>query len=321
MKNFFTLTLILFVSFSIAAQDFAVDDIVIRSKVDTGWAKIENDTVLLNDTVYLGVVFNNAAGGIVSTLDSLAFGVSVGGLPIGSYGGIAGKNLPAGSGNFSITEIIIRRNQVFSVPVANVEICAWPVFWSRGGLGGSTANDTACATYSVWDRQISLKSFTPEEGAVGTDVTISGSYFGPDAASNMVKIGGETAVIKSASSKEIVATVPANGVSGKITVESGGLSATSATDFTVLDGDGNAVYPTSIKEIKELSAFGSIKNSALELHTNAVDNNLKVVDLTGKVVIEQNNLNLNSTEMIHLSELQKGIYIAVYGNEYLKFSK
>lgn len=321
MKKLYSLLAIALLSMGAIAQDFSVEEIIIRSKVDTGWAKIENDTVITGDTVHLGVLFYNAAGGVVSTTDSIAFGVSVAGLPAGSYGAEPGKNLPAGSGSFSRKEMIINKSQVFNTSAANIEVCAWPIFWSKGGLGGSTSNDTACATYTVWDRVITVKNFTPLEGKAGVDVTINGSYFGAGVASNVVKFGGETATIKTASATQIVATVPATGVSGKITVESAGLTGTSTEDFTVLGADGAPVFPTSISELKNISAFIGIKNNQLMLNTGTQNRSISIIDLTGKVVHIEADLTLNEVVSIDLSHLHEGVYIATYGQEYLKFSK
>lgn len=75
-----------------------------------------------------------------------------------------------------------------------------------------------------------IESYSPESAAPGTNVSISGLHFSADAT---VKFNGLDATVVSATSTQILATVPATATSGKITVTSAGMIATSANDFTV----------------------------------------------------------------------------------------
>ena len=61
MKKISLLVLSSILAMSISAQDLGVESIVVKANVDTGWQKITNDTVLLNEAVYLGVIFKNYA--------------------------------------------------------------------------------------------------------------------------------------------------------------------------------------------------------------------------------------------------------------------
>lgn len=80
---------------------------------------------------------------------------------------------------------------------------------------------------------LSITSFTPLSGPVGTSVTITGTNFSSTLASNTVSFNGTSATISSASSTELVVAVPTGATTGKITVTAGGQSATSTDDFTV----------------------------------------------------------------------------------------
>ena len=82
----------------------------------------------------------------------------------------------------------------------------------------------------------SILGFTPVQGVVGTAVTISGEGFSTDPVKNVVKFGTGVATVTTASSTQLVVSVPATAQSGKITVETEGRTATSATDFTFIDG-------------------------------------------------------------------------------------
>ena len=138
MKKLSLLILIGFISFNVSAQDLGVEDIVIKSKVDTGWQIITNDTIVKDETVYLGVVYKNHGSNFIDIRDSIAFGVSVNGIPAGTYGAVTGKNVTPLAGD-NTAEMIIRKDQVFPLVAANARICAWPVFWSKGSLGGQTS--------------------------------------------------------------------------------------------------------------------------------------------------------------------------------------
>lgn len=78
-----------------------------------------------------------------------------------------------------------------------------------------------------------IVSFSPASGGAGARVVITGTNFSATAASNKVKFGSTEAPVDSASATRLVTRVPKDITTGKITVEVGGKSATSATDFTV----------------------------------------------------------------------------------------
>ncbi|MGX5819516.1 IPT/TIG domain-containing protein [Chitinophaga lutea] len=78
-----------------------------------------------------------------------------------------------------------------------------------------------------------ISSFVPTHGLPGSEVRILGRYFDPEAAGNLVQIGGKPADVVTASATELRVKIPGDAVSGKITVRKGTQTATSATDFTV----------------------------------------------------------------------------------------
>jgi YD repeat-containing protein len=85
--------------------------------------------------------------------------------------------------------------------------------------------------------------FTPSRGAVGTVVTIQGQGFSPTASQNTVAFNGTTATVRSATSTELVVTVPLGATTGLITVTVAGDTATSDRDFIVFSGI-NSLQPT-----------------------------------------------------------------------------
>jgi RHS repeat-associated protein len=83
---------------------------------------------------------------------------------------------------------------------------------------------------------LSVIEFTPNSGAVGSSVTISGTKFAATPALNTVKFGTIVATIVSASTTRIVANVPAGAVTARISVTVGASTASSATNFQVVSG-------------------------------------------------------------------------------------
>ena len=80
---------------------------------------------------------------------------------------------------------------------------------------------------------LSITSFTPTSGAVGTQVEIKGNNFGSTNANNIVRFNGTLALATASTAGSITTTVPAGAATGLITVTVGGNTATSATNFTV----------------------------------------------------------------------------------------
>lgn len=80
---------------------------------------------------------------------------------------------------------------------------------------------------------LSIIDFTPKTATVGTEVTIVGTKFGAAASDNVVKFGDAEATIKSANTNQIIAIVPSNAKTGKISVTVGGQTVSSSSDFTL----------------------------------------------------------------------------------------
>ncbi len=78
-----------------------------------------------------------------------------------------------------------------------------------------------------------ITSFKGTSGWVGNVVTITGTDFGADVASNIVKFGDKVAVINAATTTELKVVVPAGATTGKISVTVKGVTGTSTTDFIV----------------------------------------------------------------------------------------
>jgi YD repeat-containing protein len=82
--------------------------------------------------------------------------------------------------------------------------------------------------------ELAIIDFTPSRGAVETVVTIQGQGFSPTPSQNVVTFDGTTAAVHSATSTELVVTVPPGATTGPITVAVAADTAESDRDFAVL---------------------------------------------------------------------------------------
>lgn len=109
---------------------------------------------------------------------------------------------------------------------------------------GGTATFDNFKIIAVPPKAPAISTFSPTQGPSGTEVTITGQNFGPDAASNKVKFNGVQATIKTASATQIVAVVPDAATTGAISVEANGLTANAGGNFTVIVPKINTFAPT-----------------------------------------------------------------------------
>ncbi|WP_420322699.1 IPT/TIG domain-containing protein [Flagellimonas sp.] len=102
-------------------------------------------------------------------------------------------------------------------------------------VAGKTATSTSDFTVIVPAPEPTISSFSPSEGEVGTEVTITGTNFSTTASENTVKFNGTEATVSNATATSLTVTVPDGATTGKISVAVGENTATSADDFTVLE--------------------------------------------------------------------------------------
>ena len=100
-----------------------------------------------------------------------------------------------------------------------------------------TAADTSAASFTVTGTTPAapvVSSFSPTEGEVDTEVTITGVNFSDMSSENEVRFGGVMAADPtSASTTSLVVLVPSGAVTGRVSVTVGGQTGTSSENFTV----------------------------------------------------------------------------------------
>lgn len=103
--------------------------------------------------------------------------------------------------------------------------------------GKISVTNAASTVFSATDFVVippppSIASFTPSSGLVGIEITITGNNFGGASAVQFNGVSASTFTVNSAT--QIRANVPVGATTGKINVTTGGGTALSATDFTVI---------------------------------------------------------------------------------------
>jgi YD repeat-containing protein len=81
---------------------------------------------------------------------------------------------------------------------------------------------------------LAIFNFTPQQGAVGTAVTVYGQGFDLNPAGNLIQFGGGmTAVVTAATATTLQVNVPLGAITGPVSATVGGETAVSTSDFTV----------------------------------------------------------------------------------------
>jgi len=146
---------------------------------------------------------------------------------------------------------------------------------------------------------VTITAFAPAKGLPNTVVTITGTNFNTTIANNTVTFNGVAAKINSVTATQIVATVPATAVTGKIELLSNGKKAASATGFTVTTGsmtDFASLGAINIDQIKFDGTgrmFGADGTNVYEIKPDAQEvyyTNTSVSNFTGFAADEQGNL-------------------------------
>jgi uncharacterized repeat protein (TIGR03803 family) len=168
-----------------------------------------------------GTLVSNKVFRVIPTIAS----VSPANGPVGSAVVIAGAGLTQTTrvtfGGVKATAFTVKSATQVTTTVPNGARTGSVVITTPGGTG---AGPKAFRVTPV------IKGFSPASGKVGTSVTITGTSF---TSATSVTFGGATATFTVNSDSQVTATVPTNGVTGKIGITTPGGTATSSSNFTV----------------------------------------------------------------------------------------
>jgi hypothetical protein len=140
--------------------------------------------------------------------------------------------------NFSATpsENVVKFNAIAATVTsasATELVVTVPEMATTGKITVTVNNKTATSSTDFTVLHTTITAFSPESGAHGTEVTITGTSFSATPSENIVEFNGVAATVSAATSTELTVSVPAEATSGKITVTIDGRTTMSATDFTV----------------------------------------------------------------------------------------
>ena len=122
--------------------------------------------------------------------------------------------------------------------------------------------------------QLAMFAFMPTHGVAGAQVTIEGQGFSSTLANNNVTFNGTKATVLSASTTELVVTVPSGATTGSIAVTVGGQTASSSVPFVV---DDTGVPPTISGVTPALiAAGGTISVTGMHLDPVPGDTTLQI---------------------------------------------
>jgi hypothetical protein len=161
------------------------------------------------------------------------------------------------------TIAVTAQNLPVAIPAGSTLYLAWNYSVTTGtttsnaqALGVSDIEITAVSDSGA----PSITSFSPSSGSVGDTVTINGSNFGATPGVKFNGIAAASPVVNGAGTQMTV-FVPSGATTGKITVEVGAETATSATDFTVI-APGTPTITLSTNTITGLSTLTESPSTA-----------------------------------------------------------
>lgn len=101
--------------------------------------------------------------------------------------------------------------------------------------GYNTLGQTGQVSAPLSSGQLAIFSVVPTHGVAGTQVTVQGQGFDSNPANDTVSFNGTVATVLSASTTQLVTTVPSGATTGTLSVKVSGQTAVSAAPFTVDD--------------------------------------------------------------------------------------
>lgn len=115
----------------------------------------------------------------------------------------------------------------------------------QGAISVIGTNGTASLNGFSSSRAPSISSFSPQQGVVGSVLTITGKNFSVAQGANQVYFGTVAGTVTAASSTSLTVTVPAGTSYSRLTVVANGLKAVSSQFFRASFGDGSASFPVA----------------------------------------------------------------------------
>ncbi|MCW9708614.1 beta strand repeat-containing protein, partial [Fodinibius salsisoli] len=226
----------------------ATDELVITvpSGVDIGLATVE---LTVDGETVNGPDFNVTEGdngGDAPSIDSIDPTEGPTGTEVTITGSNFGATADENTVKFGDTEATINSasaTEVVAVVPDGLSPGAVDVTLTTNGQTATAPDQFTVTDDGGGDNNPSIGNIDPTEGPTGTEVTITGSNFGPNPEDNTVTFNGAEATVSSASDTELVVIVPEDATTGPVEVTVDGNTAT-GPDFTVTDDGGGDNNPS-----------------------------------------------------------------------------
>ncbi|MGA2357344.1 MAG: Ig-like domain-containing protein, partial [Terriglobales bacterium] len=116
--------------------------------------------------------------------------------------------------------------------------------------------DSIATSSSPPPGSLAVFNFTPQQGGVGTTVTIQGQNFSTTPSSNTVQFNGTAATVTAATTSTLTVTVPSGATTGPISVTVASSTVTTTTNFTILPNPViSSINPTFAYQGATVSSF------------------------------------------------------------------
>lgn len=156
----------------------------------------------------------------------------------------------------------------------------------------------------------SINSFTPDQGPVGTTVTITGSNFSATPNNNIVYFGATRATVSSATATTLTVNVPLGATYQPITVTAGGLTAYSAVPFVATFDSNHIIDESSFASRVDFSTGTTPSHVALGDLDNDGKIDLATSNESSPVVSVFRNVSMSGT--ITSNSLESKVDFAAY---------
>ncbi len=141
--------------------------------------------------------------------------------------------------------------------ISSTTISAVVASGTSGSVSVTTQFGTGTSPGFTYNVPLSITSFSPATGPVGSHVTITGTNFNTTAADNIVYFGAVRAGVITASTNSITVTVPPGADYQPISVNSNGIIAYSKKPFIITyNGGSDAFLPGSFGSRKDFTGSG-----------------------------------------------------------------
>jgi hypothetical protein len=151
--------------------------------------------------------------------------------------GFPGTSITITGNNFSTTlsDNIVKFNSLDATVTAATSRSLTVTVPANAITGKISVTVHGMTTISANDFVIppTIESFSPSSGLIGSNVVIYGTGFSNTSTNNVVKFVDKIATIVSATTTSLTVTVPSGAITGKISVDVGGHTAISSSDFVI----------------------------------------------------------------------------------------